>query len=61
MDSVNFILVYLIFGNIMFLVHMELPHRGNSNVYLQHVFSKNEFYKISFFFFLNSQLLSLFQ
>ena len=45
----------------MFLLHMELPNRGNSNVYLQHDFSKNEFYTISFCLEKNSQLLSLFQ
>ena len=36
--NVNFKIVFLIYSNICCRYTLELPHRGNSNVSLQHVF-----------------------
>ena len=68
---VNSKIVFLIFSNICCRYILELPHRGNSNVSLQHmrqfqcvsttyVFSINELFIISFLK-TDSQLFSLFQ
>ena len=35
--NVNFNIVFLIFSNICYNYTLELPHRGNSNVFLQHM------------------------
>ena len=40
---------FLIYSSICCWYTLELPHRGNSNVYLKHVFSINKFFTISFF------------
>ena len=52
--NINFKMVILIFSNIHCRVTLELPNRGNSNVYLPYitinVFSINEKFTISFFF-----------
>ena len=59
--NVNFKIVFLIFSNICCRYTFELPHRGNSNVSLQHyVFSINELFTISVLK-TDSQLFSLFQ
>ena len=54
------IIFFLIFSNICCMYTFELPLWGNSNVYLQHVFSINEFITISVFL-TNSQPLSFIQ
>ena len=35
--NVNFKIVFLIFSNICCWYILELPHRGNANVFLQHM------------------------
>ena len=59
--NVNFKIVLLMFSNIYCRYTLELPHRRNSNVFLQHLsFSINELFTLSFLK-SDSQLFALFQ
>ena len=46
--NVNFKIVFLFSSNIFCRYTLELPYRGNSNVFLHHVFPMNELLTISF-------------